>query len=339
MINMKQWIVDVIANKKRLAIPIMTHPGIELCNEKVINAVTSGEVHFKAIQKLNNTLPADAVTVIMDLTVEAEAFGAEIIFPDNEVPSVVNRLVSNFDEVKALQIPTLNVGRVQEYLKANRLTSENIKDKPVFGGCIGPYSLAGRLYGMTEMMMAVYIEPEIITLLLEKCTEFIANYCKSIKETGVNGVIIAEPAAGLISNEDCSTYSSTYIKQIVEKVQDDNFMIVLHNCGNTGHCTEATLEVGAMGYHFGNNADMVEVLNQCPTDVLVIGNLDPVSDFTTQSVKGVRAATKNLLEATKNYRNFVISTGCDTPPNVPMENIVAFYDEVKKYNKGTNKNL
>jgi len=70
-----------------------------------------------------------------------------------------------------------------------------------------------------------------------------------------------------------------------------------------------------------------------------MGNLDPVSDFTTQSAEGVRAVTKNLLEATKNYRNFVISTGCDTPPNVPMENIVAFYDEVKKYNKGTNKNL
>ena len=333
MINMKHWMEDVIVNKKRLAIPIMTHPGIELCNEKVINAVTRGEIHSEAIQKLNKTLPADAVTVIMDLTVEAESFGAKILFSDDEVPNVIDRLVKNFDEVKALKIPSLNVGRVQQYLKANQLTSENIIDKPIFAGCIGPYSLAGRLYDMTEMMMAVYTEPETIILLLEKCTEFIGNYCQAIKETGVNGVIIAEPAAGLISNEDCSLYSSMYVKQIVEKVQDVNFMVVLHNCGNTGHCTEAMLEVGAMGYHFGNNADMVEVLKQCPTNVLVMGNLDPVADFTMQSAEGVAAATKNLLEATKYYSNFVISTGCDTPPNVPLENIEAFYDEVKKYNK------
>ena len=124
-----------------------------------------------------------------------------------------------------------------------------------------------------------------------------------------------------------------YVKQIVEKVQDDNFMVVLHNCGNTGHCTEAMLEVGAMGYHFGNDAYMVEVLKQCPTNVLIMGNLNPVGDFTFQSPKGVRIVTKNLLEETKEYKNFVISTGCDTPPNVPLENIEAFYDEVKKYNK------
>lgn len=31
--------------------------------------------------------------IIMDLTVEAEAFGAEIVFPEDEVPSVSGRLL------------------------------------------------------------------------------------------------------------------------------------------------------------------------------------------------------------------------------------------------------
>ena len=30
----------------------------------------------------------------------------------------------------------------------------------------------------------------------------------ALKATGVNGVIMAEPAAGLLSNEDCLQYSS-----------------------------------------------------------------------------------------------------------------------------------
>ena len=100
------------------------------------------------------------------------------------------------------------------------------------------------------------MEPDSIRLLLEKCTEFITNYLRAMKETGVNGVIIAEPAAGLVSNEDCSSFSSTYISRIVEELQDDNFMIVLHNCGNTGHCTAAMVETKAAGLHFGNKIDI-----------------------------------------------------------------------------------
>lgn len=67
----------------------MTHPGIELCGATVRQAVTDGKAHARAILALDARYPADACTVIMDLTVEAEAFGARIVFPENEVPSVI----------------------------------------------------------------------------------------------------------------------------------------------------------------------------------------------------------------------------------------------------------
>ena len=73
-----------------------------------------------------------------------------------------------------------------------------------------------------------------------------------------DGVVMAEPAAGLLSDEDCTQYSSVFIKEIVEKVQDDHFTVILHNCGNTGHCTKAMVATGAAAYHFGNKIDMVE---------------------------------------------------------------------------------
>ena len=80
MKNMKKWCHDVIATPERIAIPIMTHPGIELCGKTVKQAVTNGQTHAEAICKLNEVYPAAASTVIMDLTVEAECFGSEIVF-------------------------------------------------------------------------------------------------------------------------------------------------------------------------------------------------------------------------------------------------------------------
>ena len=277
--EIQKWLQETIGQNERRAIPIMTHPGIELCGKTVKEAVTSGTVHAEAICRLNELYPAAAPTVIMDLTVEAEAFGAKVVFPEDEVPSVTEPLVSDKESIDNLQIPSLDSARVPEYLKANRLTAERINDKPVFAGCIGPFSLAGRLFGLSELMIALYVEPENITILLDKCTRFLIDYCRAIKATGVQGVIMAEPAAGLISNEDSILYSTTYVRQVVEAVQDENFIVILHNCGNAGHCTDAMVQSGAAGLHFGNKINMMDALADCPTDRLVMGNLDPVGLF------------------------------------------------------------
>lgn len=332
-INIDNWISDIIANPKRVAIPIMTHPGIELLGAKVVNAVTDGETHFKAIDALNTKYPNSAAcTVIMDLTVEAEAFGAQIQFSDDEVPNVVGRSVSNYEEVSQLQIPKLDSARIPAYLKANHLAAERL-NKPVFGGCIGPYSLAARLFDMTELMMAMYTEPETVLLLLDKCTRFITDYCHAIKKSGSAGVIIAEPAAGLLSNEQCMQYSSVFVKQIVEEVQDEHFAVILHNCGNRGQCTQAMIATHAKGYHFGNNINMLAALNECPKDALVMGNLDPVGVFKLATAQEVYHQTYLLLQETAAYPNFVISTGCDVPPEIPLENIQAFYEAINEYNQ------
>ena len=323
----------MLQKKKRLAIPIMTHPGIELCGSTVLKAVTDGQAHADAICALNDRFPADAVTAIMDLTVEAEAFGAQIRFSENEIPSILGRLVHDAGSVAGLEVPSLDKGRIPEYLKANRIVASRIKDKKVFGGCIGPFSLAGRLFDLSELMMAMYIEPETVTMLLEKCTDFITSYLLAMKGTGIDGVILAEPASGLVSNDDCYQYSSVYVRRIVDAVQDDGFSIVLHNCGNTGHCTDAMIRSGASALHFGNRVDMVEALKTCPPELPVMGNIDPVTVMQQASPDQVYAAVSELLGKTAGFGNFILSTGCDVPPRTPVVNIQAFYQALADYNE------
>lgn len=328
---MNRWVEETLKGKERQALLIMTHPGIEATGHTTREAVTDGAVHYEAIKNVLDTYPNMACTVIMDLTVEAEAFGAEIMMPEHEIPNVTGRLVSDWDSVDKLAVPTLDAARVPEYLKANKLAVAHA-GKPVFSGCIGPFSLAGRLYDMSEIMIGIYIDTDAVRLLLEKCTRFIIDYCKAFKALGATGVIIAEPAAGLLSNDDCLEYSTRYVRQIVEAVQDDDFVVVLHNCGNTGQCTDAMLKTGAAALHFGNAIDMKNALSECPESVLVMGNLDPVGLFKQASPQQVYQATATLLEETSSWKNFVISSGCDMPPGVPAENIEAFFRALADYN-------
>lgn len=323
---MNNTISQLLTSANVPVMPIMTHPGIELINKKVIDAVKDGDVHYQAVMALRKRFPQSvASTTIMDLSMEAEAFGAEIVFDDNDVPTVSGRMLTSAADVEALQIPSLDVKRVPEYIKANRLAAAEL-DVPLFGGCIGPFSLAGRLYDMTELMMAMYIEPDTANLLLDKCTQFILEYCKQIKASGSAGVVMAEPAAGLLSNDDCQVYSSRFVKTIVDAVQDDNFVVMLHNCGNTGQCTKAMIETGAAALHFGNAIDMAQVLEEVPADIAVSGNINPVEIMKFGTPQQVEDVAKQLIKLAEKHNNFILSTGCDVPPETPFENIESLFN-------------
>ena len=329
---MKQWVADIIRQKEVAAIPVMTHPGIEQNGHTVRQAVSDGNIHYEAVITLAKQYPTAAACTIMDLTTEAEAFGAEIAFSDEAVPAVASRLLPDVQSIFDLQVPSLSAGRIPQYLKANLLAAKANTQHPLFAGCIGPFSLAGRLYDMSDIMVLIYENPDAAHTLLNKCTQFIMKYCEALKLTGANGVLMAEPAAGLLSNDDCLAFSSQYVKRIVDHVQDDTFIVVLHNCGNQGHCTRAMVATGAAAYHFGNKCQMEEVIKDVPPTAIAMGNLDPVSVFKDGTPELVREATLDLLNKMRSYPNFVLSSGCDTPPHTPKENINAFFEALNHWN-------
>jgi uroporphyrinogen decarboxylase len=331
--NMKQWIRSIIDSSERKAMPIMTYPGLALTGKSILDMVTKGEVQFECIKALSLKYPTIAsATLIMDLSVEAEAFGSKINYHENEIPTVSGRLLGSFRELDALKIPEIGAGRTNEYLKAAKLCVQNLGDRPVFGGIIGPFTLAGRLFDITEIMTAILIEPDGAHQLLSKCLAYLKQYSASFKEAGTNGIVIAEPAAGLLSPEHCHEFSSKYVKMLVESFQDDNFIAILHNCGNTTNLVSSMVSTGSMGFHFGNAVDMPDILPQVPSDRLVFGNIDPAGILKNSSREIILSKTLELLKRTSSYKNFILSSGCDIPPGTSLSNIDAFFEALRIYN-------
>lgn len=331
-INMKKWMFGLINSSKRHAMPVMTYPGLKLTGKNVMDVISDGYSQYECIDALSKKYPSAAAMTIMDLSVEAEAFGSPVKYSEEDVPTVSSRIVHDSDEANALKVPEVGCGRTSVYIRAAELVAKKVKDRPTFGGIIGPFSLAGRLFDMTEAMVAIMLEPETMHTILEKNTQFLIEYAKAFKEAGANGIIIAEPASGLLSPENCTEFSSNYVKRIVDAVQDDYFMVILHNCGNTTNLVPSLLSTGAMGFHFGNAVDMKDIMPQIPWGRIAFGNIDPAGTFKNGSVEDMRKKTYELLEKTANYKNFVLSSGCDVPPGTPTENVEAFYETLDAFN-------
>jgi uroporphyrinogen decarboxylase len=331
--NIKSWISSVAGSELRNAMPVLTYPGLNFTGGKVRDIVTRGEAQYNCIKAVAERYPAVASVMAMDLSVEAEAFGTCVDFKDDEIPLVKERLIRDSAMIQKLKIPRVGAARTSEYLEAAKLAAGNINDKPVFGCMIGPFSLAGRLFDISEMMVLTLMDPENSYVLIAKCTAFLKEYALMYKKCGMDGIMIAEPAAGLLSARMCGEFSSVYIREIVDYVQDDSFMVILHNCGNTVKLVESMASTGAMGLHFGNAVDMMEILSKAPPDRLVFGNIDPVGIIMNSDPHKIKSAVGNLLERTAGYRNFILSSGCDIPFGTPEENIDAFFEALEEHNK------
>lgn len=324
--NVKEILWNAAASDGHPALPILSFPAAQKLGVTVEEMVKDSELQAQAMACIAAETNTLAAVSLMDLSVEAEAFGATVRFFHDEVPAVTGQLVSDEDEADALVIPTLNSGRIQICVEGVRRAKARITDKPVLAGIIGPYSLAGRLMDVTEIMYICFDEPETVHMVLKKATEFLISYGQAMKDVGADGIMMAEPLAGLLNPSMAEEFSHGYVRQIVDALQDENFSVIYHNCGNSVACMlDGIFAIGADGYHFGNAVDMEAVLKAAPVDALCMGNIDPTSQFVQGTPETMAAAVQDLLNRCGSYKNFVLSSGCDIPAHANWDNIQVFF--------------
>ena len=332
--NMNEWLQAYIHNPVKKAAPILSFPGCRLIGHTVDELVKSGHLQAQCMKAIADKFDTGVAFSLMDLSVEAEAFGSEIHYSEEEVPTVVGALIHDEEEAEALKVPEVGAGRTGECVAGIREAVELITDRPVLAGIVGPYSLAGRLLDMTEIMILCYEEPELVETVLEKATEFLVAYAKAFKEAGANGICLADPAAGLLSPSLIDEFSTPYVQKIREAVEDESFVVFYHNCGNIVPLLENVKGIQAKAYSIGNAIDIEEALKVIPADRLVIGNIDPAGTLRNGTPDQIRRETTELLTRCSKYPNFVIASGCDIPPATPMENLEAFFEAVRAFYEG-----
>lgn len=250
--DMEQWVENMLRAENKKTMPILSFPGTQFIGVTVDAMVRDGALQAKCMGAIADRYDTAASLSLMDLSVEAEAFGSPVKYAENEVPTVLASIIKDAQDAETLQIPAVGCGRTGEYLKAIEYASHTITDRPIFAGVIGPFSLAGRLIDMTEIMMQCYDEPEIVKIVLDKATEFIIKYIEEFKEKGANGIVMAEPAAGLLSPSLMAEFSNPYVRKIRDAVETKNFLFIYHNCGNTIPLIEEIVSLGVRVLHLGN---------------------------------------------------------------------------------------
>ncbi len=324
---MKNKAKELLKNKHK-TFPILSFPSTQLLKTNINELISSSDMIAKGMKAIADSCDIGAVFSMMDLSVEAECFGAKIRFSETDVPTVEKGIIDDISQTQNILVPNTTDKRAGIFIDGVKKAKNEIKDIPVFCGVIGPYSLAGRLFDMTDLMMECFDNPEQVKTLLEKSTQFIKTYIKEFKDAGADGVILAEPAAGLLSPSLAQEFSMPFVQEIFDEIDSDDFLICYHNCGNSAQAMlEDIKKLHADIIHLGNAIDIKKALEIMPQDKIVSGNINPVF-FRTKQPEDIKNEIQLLYDECASYDNFIISSGCDIPAAAKWENINAYFEKI-----------
>lgn len=251
----------------------------------------------------------DKVSIATDLGFEAEKSGI--------VYNVVPHSFQTVEEVNAFPWKCNMTGeKTKQELEWVKSWVENAAVHQG-GGCFGPLTVAACILGVEEFTRMLRKKADVVHAVLRHVTDFMLLLAKEEEKIGTDSFWIAEPVASLVSPKACKEFCTPYLKEIADHLQ---IPVVLHVCGNTDPHLWALLETGAQGISIDWCTDLIQYLKAAPDDVVIMGNIDPMLLW-KGTEEEIAAKTRELLEQTRDYKNFVLASGCQIPSMAPKENV------------------
>ncbi len=307
-------------------VPLMGFPGTQLNHSTLKQNVFNWGVQFWTLFELVRRYQPDGAFTFMDLSVEANALGLPVIYPLNESPSVEYPVVRSEEDLLGFyHLDILRDGRVRVFVETMHLMSQYLN--VLRGGyVIGPFTLAGLMMGATDTALATIERPELLHRTLTFASHVIGRYANALTEAGADMIAILEPTSVMLSPNQFWEFSGQYVQRIIDQFEA---MPILHICGDTTHLLQRMVDTGAQGLSLDAPVDLPAAARRLPSDVVLIGNISPTEIMAAATPAQVYRETRALVEAMAPYPNFVLSTGCDLPPETPLANIQAFMEAGK----------
>ena len=127
------------------------HAG-SLIGENAKNYLKSEKLMIKGLNEAIARYKPDGIPIAFDLQIEAETFGCQLVWAEDNPPSVATHPLEKGKTLADLQIPTKKSGRIPTILKVTESIRASHPDIALYGLITGPFTLALHLYGTNIFM-------------------------------------------------------------------------------------------------------------------------------------------------------------------------------------------
>jgi MtaA/CmuA family methyltransferase len=312
--------MDVILGKPPSRLPVAPVVGADhaafRAGESLRGAMSDPGLLAEVLLGAREGYGGDLVVVFSDVTVEAEAMGAEIDWPSGLPPRVVGR--PGLGTLRPLD-PARD-GRLPVVLEAARRVIDAAGGIPVLVSLKGPFSLVALLEGVEPILTSE--DDGEVDRALEIAADTQSRFVRAIVDAG--GIpLIGDPFASgsVLGPEHFRRLALPGLARLVEEAHRLGSPAALHVCGDTRPVLDPLLRAGADLLHL----ETTDLAAAASSGAAVMGGVPTEALLGDES--GVRRAVRDAIDGIPDRGRFILATACDVPTTAEPARVAAMMDE------------
>jgi len=301
--------------------------------------VSSAKGFFKGQMDAYKAFGWDALCFSSDVGIYAEALGAKINFPEDDVPRIIEPVLTHgkmYEDFKNLEMPDpMDAGRLTESIKAIEMAKKEVGDEvPIIGWTEGPFQGIALLAGGDPMQIFYLLDhPDEAKEILDWYADFEIEVARAMYEAGADIIGAGETAAYFMSPEFFQRFAYEPEKKICSKISNMGMPVLIHCCGYVPQCIHFVAETNPGGViQFDYQVDLKWAKELIGDKVTIMGNLN-YNRLLNASPQEVYESCARHIRIAKENGGYWLAFGCEIPRDMSIENIQAMIRAAKTIGK------
>jgi uroporphyrinogen decarboxylase len=284
----------------------------------------------------------DGFLTLVDLSVEAEDFGQEVLFPERStaLPNFDNPFIKTADDYgKVKKVDPRKSRRMSMVTEVVRGLRKHRGDTvPVMGFVYGPLGVLSQIRGHAELFKDIYRHPDRVLEAVHTINESLVEYALAQVEAGAHAIVL-DPlysSATVLSKDTWVKFEALIVKKLTDALHDAGVPVIVHNCGG-GVYFDAVIEhlkpiAISHAYPAHGTKTWEEHADKWAKKVVTIGAADPAKVGHEFSQQQVLDDSRQLIETFKVAEGgYILSTGCEFAPNGNLLSAATMVKAAKLY--------
>lgn len=343
--NSFERIVTTLGHKEPDRVPV--YPILSGVTRHLVDATymqwaNDSEICTNALIKAAEDYEQDCIVTLMDLSVECDAWGQKLIYPENEAahPDYTDCIIKNIgDYSKIKKVDYRNSKRMMTQIETcKKLVERKGKELPIIAFVYGPLGILSMLRSQQELYMDIYDDPDAVFAATREINETLKDYCSAIMDTGVNAIMFDTlfSSGSIMSKEMWMNMEGILVKELADTVHARNCLVMIHNCGQRIYFDAQIKAMNPCAISFNCPPDDCKDFAECKAKygdkITLIGCVPPsMAVFGTDEEWDNKC--KEQIDIFKKDGGFILATGCEYPANASFDRAKRMVEIAKTYGK------
>jgi MtaA/CmuA family methyltransferase len=294
----------------------------------------SGEVMAAAQVACVRRFGYDSVNVTSDAVREYQALGGPTAdFGEESVPAAEPvPFIQDLDDLKRLRLPDpLGDNPMREQITALKILLHELPEQPVYAWVEAPFQESCILRDINYFMVDLRTNPELPKEILKFVVEMETDFAYAQIEAGAQFIGIGDAIASLGSAQDYAKFNFPYLSELVDRIKKRGIYIKYHACGRTKHLWQYIKQLNIDILNLDSLIDFGEAREFFGDKFVLKGNLNPITEMMDATPEIIHATSQRSFAQAGQHGKFILSPGCELPPQTPPENLDVLVESARLF--------